>query len=619
MSTVTKPKKQPRRRKGKIASARDHSPEELRRINETEPVELGPGSYAVPGAMKAWQQRLKRSDVGPAISGRTDGSSAENGEEADGARSIHIRIPWALRARAEIRILTKPSGRLPNGLFAGSYSTELRSAFGHHEVMVGPLVRWFPTQQMAILMAADRLIDQWQKQGEGSQTAENKRRIDAVIKLLIQWRAKQQPADSPGPTDESAEAGPDGDEKPEWAERKITIPVRRPAYAEILLEKGVDGKWAAHFVTGLDGGGGQHQGPGRTGVKWYAVMERAVEKSAEDILDHWREMLEWHGGGKSGGYYRKHEAAIKAMCGRVGTFLHDWRTTLTAESAQAAGSVLGPASPRPRVSASPLPIEAFAPDTPLCAGDKKRLERLEKVIGQNVQAFVEVGQALAEIRDKRLYRESHDTFDAYCRDRWDFQRAHAYRLIESAAVVKDLDPVAAKLPLPANEAQARALAKVDPDQRVQVWKQVVSAAKRESKGEPRITAAIAEEVVHRWTTPADQLREEKAAEREREREAQSRALPPEQPMPAAAAESPVRPGSAETGGNAEAVPERLVESSRFEAGVEKTRDFWNRLQELKSAILSLYDDYDQDEARSLVDHLRRWADEIQSRRGAKGV
>lgn len=32
--------------------------------------------------------------------------------------------------------------------------------------------------------------------------------------------------------------------------------------------------------------------------------------------------------------------------------------------------------------------------------------------------FVECGNALAEIRDKRLYRGTHDTFEAYCYDVW---------------------------------------------------------------------------------------------------------------------------------------------------------------------------------------------------------
>ena len=42
----------------------------------------------------------------------------------------------------------------------------------------------------------------------------------------------------------------------------------------------------------------------------------------------------------------------------------------------------------------------------------------EEVIEQGMETFFEVGDALLKIRDCRLYRESHATFDEYCRDRW---------------------------------------------------------------------------------------------------------------------------------------------------------------------------------------------------------
>ena len=44
-----------------------------------------------------------------------------------------------------------------------------------------------------------------------------------------------------------------------------------------------------------------------------------------------------------------------------------------------------------------------------------RLAELELVIERGQKAFVAVGNALAEIRDQRLYRETHATFEAYCK------------------------------------------------------------------------------------------------------------------------------------------------------------------------------------------------------------
>jgi phage N-6-adenine-methyltransferase len=63
-----------------------------------------------------------------------------------------------------------------------------------------------------------------------------------------------------------------------------------------------------------------------------------------------------------------------------------------------------------------------------------RLGELEGVIERGLATFVDVGAALLEIRDSRLYRESHGTFEDYCRERWDFSRPRAYQLIQAAEV-----------------------------------------------------------------------------------------------------------------------------------------------------------------------------------------
>lgn len=84
-----------------------------------------------------------------------------------------------------------------------------------------------------------------------------------------------------------------------------------------------------------------------------------------------------------------------------------------------------------------------------------------------------MGTALLEIRDSRLYRETHSTFENYCRDRWGMNRRYANRIIEAAVVVENLGPIGPKLPstgtdqlvsLPTHESQARPLAKLEPEQ-----------------------------------------------------------------------------------------------------------------------------------------------------------
>ena len=49
-----------------------------------------------------------------------------------------------------------------------------------------------------------------------------------------------------------------------------------------------------------------------------------------------------------------------------------------------------------------------------------RLTHLENRIARNQGQFYEIGKALKEIRDNRLYKQTlYETFEAYTRARWD--------------------------------------------------------------------------------------------------------------------------------------------------------------------------------------------------------
>lgn len=54
----------------------------------------------------------------------------------------------------------------------------------------------------------------------------------------------------------------------------------------------------------------------------------------------------------------------------------------------------------------------------LTGPDAEHLRRLEAIAQRNLDTYIDVGNALASIRDQRLYRETHDSFEAYTRDRW---------------------------------------------------------------------------------------------------------------------------------------------------------------------------------------------------------
>ncbi|HXH35235.1 MAG TPA: DNA N-6-adenine-methyltransferase [Plantibacter sp.] len=146
-------------------------------------------------------------------------------------------------------------------------------------------------------------------------------------------------------------------------------------------------------------------------------------------------------------------------------------------------------------------------DLVLSDDESSALLACEAIVERGRQTFVEVGNALMQIRDGRLYRQTHDTFEDYCRERWSFERAHAYRLIESAQVDAALSPFGDK---PRNEAQARELAPLldQPERLRETWAEVVDL-------HPEPTAANVREVVQRgmgvhyssetddWATPQD--------------------------------------------------------------------------------------------------------------------
>jgi hypothetical protein len=104
--------------------------------------------------------------------------------------------------------------------------------------------------------------------------------------------------------------------------------------------------------------------------------------------------------------------------------------------------------------------------------DDQRLAELEKTIARGQKTFVEVGLALAEIRDLRLYRREYSGFEEYCRRKWGWSASRARQLVASAQVAKSVTIVT----LP-NEAAARELGKAEPGARAGVVQAIVDQGK----------------------------------------------------------------------------------------------------------------------------------------------
>jgi hypothetical protein len=129
----------------------------------------------------------------------------------------------------------------------------------------------------------------------------------------------------------------------------------------------------------------------------------------------------------------------------------------------------------------------------LAAIEAADLARCEGVIARGLQTFIEVGEALAEIREKRLYRATFGTFEDYCREKWGIGASRARQIIGAAAVAGTLTSVTAVTP--ANEAQLRPLAGLTPEQQRAAWQRAVE----DSDGKP--TAKHVEQAVREIVPP----------------------------------------------------------------------------------------------------------------------
>ena len=121
------------------------------------------------------------------------------------------------------------------------------------------------------------------------------------------------------------------------------------------------------------------------------------------------------------------------------------------------------------------------------AATVRPLTDLEAVIERGLTTFVEVGQALLEIREHRLYRETHESFETYCRERWNWSRQRAHQMIEASSVSTMVDTDSL------NERQARELARLkdEPEAIREVWSEV-----KEERGDA-VTAADVRSAVDR--------------------------------------------------------------------------------------------------------------------------
>lgn len=127
---------------------------------------------------------------------------------------------------------------------------------------------------------------------------------------------------------------------------------------------------------------------------------------------------------------------------------------------------------------------------PLLPAELAALDRAEKTIAKGLRTFVAVGQALMEIRDARLYRATHPTYEDYLADRWGLSKSYGNRLVQAYEVSRIVAPVGSA---PTNESQARELAPLleHPERMCEAWSRIINAPHRPTAATVR---AVVEQV-----------------------------------------------------------------------------------------------------------------------------
>jgi len=124
------------------------------------------------------------------------------------------------------------------------------------------------------------------------------------------------------------------------------------------------------------------------------------------------------------------------------------------------------------------------PTKPTRREPKLTLADLERIIAEGLTAAIETGRALALIRDRKMYLEVSDTWEAYLTDRWKMTVDFGNKLITAGGIADELRALG--LTEPTREAHTRELAKIKPEARPEVWEQALAEA-----GSPEnVTAAI---------------------------------------------------------------------------------------------------------------------------------
>jgi hypothetical protein len=99
------------------------------------------------------------------------------------------------------------------------------------------------------------------------------------------------------------------------------------------------------------------------------------------------------------------------------------------------------------------------------------------IMDKHFLSWVEFGLAVREFRDRKLYRITHATLEAFLKERYDIGRSTAYQYISGVEVLENVRNADMKFPLlPEKEALVRPLTKLDADDQPRGWQLAIHRA-----------------------------------------------------------------------------------------------------------------------------------------------
>jgi hypothetical protein len=110
--------------------------------------------------------------------------------------------------------------------------------------------------------------------------------------------------------------------------------------------------------------------------------------------------------------------------------------------------------------------------------------RIEDARRTITRSWVIIGQELRTIHDRNLWRHTHQSFEVYCRQRWDYSLTRAYDLMQAEAVVHNLQQPdwtadvsqIREIEPPRHESHVHPLRGLAPAQQREAWRQAEETA-----------------------------------------------------------------------------------------------------------------------------------------------